>query len=902
MDTVRLSWKAIVPVVSVSNIGSSGQDRVKVRFPWLVSDCDLEWSSMVPDNPAIPGSSLTIGSRGIVAGSDTFLGSLTFTDVGGSLTCTPDYSPIGATSLLIEIYDAGVPVVSIPGMVAPSIAVAGSEFPRGCGKLNQWPLLCLWSEFQTSRQFTIDGSIVIIGDEIRVIAEGSAEVVAISEISLSTPGISSFAISSATATQFSFPHRPPPLDLDIDLATSHVILNWQSSIAYKDISVTVTDEDTQTAQVYSLPGTATSVDVGPLVTRGRLVTKFCLGQDTTVSPAEIFSVEHRLHGGLNHFSLGQAQLTAIPQGLQISNIGSSGEDGVSIALSDFAGLGISTICELPLMPIGSSARFRTRGDTTLGDIVLVRELDGVRFIPAGPPGVPVTYTLRAFLGDFTGYEATGVSGSTLVSLLMPGLQNIRYAPHWGGPSLVHTFHIEDGYVAAAFDPDPDSLHVFDRLEFTVDNNPPTLDPITHVEITASGLPSYILASEEQTPRPPILSVPTTSGGTIPHGSARVAGTLSGLGERRCVVSNIGSSGQDGVRLAFRPSADVSIELDPIAAAPGVIGSTLVVGSHGVVFGEGQFLGSVTMVDQGGSLSMTPDYSPISAISQRIEIYDQGVAVASFPGLAAPIIEVQGSVFPPRCGKLDQWPLLCLWFEWSSQRVFTVDGAVLAGDEIRVIAEGSVEVTALSELEFSTIGIPELSIIQMSSTPYIIPPITDLAASVDPVSGHVTLSWTNPIVYGSMELVMGYDVLFLGSPAPSQIDIGVPPPTPSHFYAYSKIDVGDTNVQVSTVTVIDLQSILPTGDPQFTRGDANNDSGIDIGDPIFVLAYLFSGSAAPSCLSAGDMNDDGAIDIGDPIYMLGFLFSGGPQPPAPFPVCGVDPTGVALACLNSVCPP
>ena len=83
-------------------------------------------------------------------------------------------------------------------------------------------------------------------------------------------------------------------------------------------------------------------------------------------------------------------------------------------------------------------------------------------------------------------------------------------------------------------------------------------------------------------------------------------------------------------------------------------------------------------------------------------------------------------------------------------------------------------------------------------------------------------------------------------------------------------------------------------PQFIRGDANVDGGIDIGDAVYGLTYLFSGGDS-SCKDAQDTNDDGAIDVADPIALLGLLFSGSEPPPAPFPDCGVDPTVDSLDC-------
>ena len=75
---------------------------------------------------------------------------------------------------------------------------------------------------------------------------------------------------------------------------------------------------------------------------------------------------------------------------------------------------------------------------------------------------------------------------------------------------------------------------------------------------------------------------------------------------------------------------------------------------------------------------------------------------------------------------------------------------------------------------------------------------------------------------------------------------------------------------------------------FLRGDPNADGIRNIADAIFILAYLFGGGPAPSCLDAGDPNDDGIINISDAIRALGHLFDGA-SIPEPLEACGADPT-------------
>jgi hypothetical protein len=85
---------------------------------------------------------------------------------------------------------------------------------------------------------------------------------------------------------------------------------------------------------------------------------------------------------------------------------------------------------------------------------------------------------------------------------------------------------------------------------------------------------------------------------------------------------------------------------------------------------------------------------------------------------------------------------------------------------------------------------------------------------------------------------------------------------------------------------------------FIRGDANSDSLIDIGDPVWIINFLFVGSLPPKCMDAADANDDERVDISDSMFTLQYNFMGGPHPPPPAPpLCGLDPAGNQIGCAR-----
>ena len=75
---------------------------------------------------------------------------------------------------------------------------------------------------------------------------------------------------------------------------------------------------------------------------------------------------------------------------------------------------------------------------------------------------------------------------------------------------------------------------------------------------------------------------------------------------------------------------------------------------------------------------------------------------------------------------------------------------------------------------------------------------------------------------------------------------------------------------------------------FVRGDCNGDGGTNVADAVYLLDYLFIGSAVLTCEDACDIDDDGALNIADPINFLAYLFSGGPPPAPPNPITGCGP--------------
>ncbi len=86
------------------------------------------------------------------------------------------------------------------------------------------------------------------------------------------------------------------------------------------------------------------------------------------------------------------------------------------------------------------------------------------------------------------------------------------------------------------------------------------------------------------------------------------------------------------------------------------------------------------------------------------------------------------------------------------------------------------------------------------------------------------------------------------------------------------------------------------DTTFLRSDVDESGSLEISDAIRIFRFLFLGEGGGvRCLDAADVDDDGKVTVTDGIASLIYLFQHGDQPPAPFPLCGPDPTEDQLAC-------
>jgi hypothetical protein len=61
------------------------------------------------------------------------------------------------------------------------------------------------------------------------------------------------------------------------------------------------------------------------------------------------------------------------------------------------------------------------------------------------------------------------------------------------------------------------------------------------------------------------------------------------------------------------------------------------------------------------------------------------------------------------------------------------------------------------------------------------------------------------------------------------------------------------------------------------GDVNRDGNLNLGDPVFIIKYVFNGGPPPYLICIGDTNGDGSTNIGDAVHLIRYIFMSGPKP-------------------------
>lgn len=539
-----------------------------------------------------------------------------------------------------------------------------------------------------------------------------------------------------------------------------------------------------------------------------LVTLLMLAGHLLVQNQSVFSagLDSVAVFGLMHKPLGTAQLdtavSPVGRSLVISNIGSSGQDGVSIDLGNSCGWDGFFI---PLdVPDGGMIENTFLGST--GGGLPMEVASGMRVIglgsgqgqlEAGFTGV-TSITVDAYLGDAHVFHRSGVgSGPKMYSrdrfpwllvciiiLAVSDFHNEEGDLEW---DLETTF----GGTASVQFPGGPTVSC-DRIVMTPEN--PTVDyhTVERVELRGSQIPPFTIIGE----RLRMFGLPHASVGNALFSAEGGDGNLGTA--RKIRHHNLGSSGEDGVSIDLGKSKLYNVKWDSLdASAPLPDSASIKFTAMGKVSGSSNHPIGMMMCQRVGSLyELSADFSPLGATSMTAYVYNGGTLVDS-------VKNITSSMFATTFGCVDDdhWgrPIKngipgmggSLTMFGPESFTFNAGGGrapvSITGDEVVLVPEDATgEVESFSQVVITTADIPELSFTEESMTQYV--------TCGDPDgSGIVTIS----------DVVFLIQYIFAGGPSPNPL----------------------------------------------AAGDADCNGIVTISDAVYLINYIFSGGPAPcaSCL-------------------------------------------------------
>ena len=168
-----------------------------------------------------------------------------------------------------------------------------------------------------------------------------------------------------------------------------------------------------------------------------------------------------------------------------------------------------------------------------------------------------------------------------------------------------------------------------------------------------------------------------------------------------------------------------------------------------------------------------------------------------------------------------------------------------------------------------------------------PAITSITPARVAQGGSITIEGSNfhPAITVTFGDIAAEEISLAG--LPNSIEVAVP-----GGVAVGNVEVTVTCPGIGSSEATTIEVLTPP--VQFIRGDVDFSGTFGMTDPIQILLWLFRGGEL-SCQDTADIDDNGQVNLTDAITLLTFLFQGGPEPQAPYPETGVDPTEDDLEC-------
>jgi hypothetical protein len=458
-----------------------------------------------------------------------------------------------------------------------------------------------------------------------------------------------------------------------------------------------------------LGGAAITCDRLYIVPENVAITKVPTAMQITASQVPALTITSEslslVYQGLTNTSLASAALAVSGSQLVVSNLGSSGQDGVSITMP--SNLTALEVHWLPLdpsnsLPVGAYVQEQVVGtangitDGLLGTVTVTKTGTSNYVVSADytPLGAS-TYTVQAYRNKVLVAQATNQPGASLAILNLPP-QSGDMEPM---PSCTCTMDWPPGGPLPWLTIAGLASVQCDHLYITPENVSGTP---TAFQITASEVPALKITSENASMVYDGLTNTSLGNASMVYWGFRVS-------SNQLVVSNLGSSGQDGVEIALNPGNNFAaswLALDPSNALPvGAYVKSQMIGIAGAV--TNGVLGTTTWTKAGTSnYTISVDYSPLGSSKHTVQVYNGATLVAQVTGQAASLV---GTVkLPPGTCTINTE----LNQEWPKALDIAINGGpTVTGTEILMIPEGGTSVSSISAERILAAHIPSIIITQ-----------------------------------------------------------------------------------------------------------------------------------------------------------------------------------------------
>jgi hypothetical protein len=480
-----------------------------------------------------------------------------------------------------------------------------------------------------------------------------------------------------------------------------------------------------------------------------------------VLTSERHDQEGLLFAGNDHTPVGNASLAITassesnaPPVLSVEKLGTTGQNGVRILAGQAQSVGVTLNGLQPSkLTAGATLQLEPRGEVaglpgqSMGRLLIEAMGQETRIQPDFSTLGVQDYYISVYDGDRL-VATTAPSGSTGSAATRTGVTASVVLPSGLviSDALFELFRFHFDYwclrhrcwelilVPKPFPwpwpgPDPRELPEFfvdgiglvrgDRVSFMPADSPIRSGDLAHeLLITGRGLESFQVAQESlrQFGQPHLAS-----------GQAEFLANGETL-----TLANLGTSGDDGVDFVLDRGLEFSLKFqapfnpDPTPWTPGEPNPqpNLQLLARGSIAGvAGRSLGSLNIMGNSNRLAIIPDYTPLNSPTSTVEIYQRGQLARRLTGQVGEVAYVPG--WPIGCGKLGgsripQFPPPppCFILNWPDLVPVTLaDGAVVMGDEIRVLTEAPrLHLDYLETFGLRTVGFKSFSIADELSVP------------------------------------------------------------------------------------------------------------------------------------------------------------------------------------------